>query len=106
MQVALLSTFAVTKKEPLSALLQRIHAAFLASGLGEPSMPFTFADGPIPGAFSTVDRLIKKYPDFARFVGERPAIPNVLPVRHAGGGRRRRAPIAAVPRRVDPFSFA
>jgi hypothetical protein len=31
MQVALLTTFAVTKKEPLAVLLERIHAAFLAS---------------------------------------------------------------------------
>ena len=51
MQVALLTTFAVTKKEPLAVLLERIHAAFLAAGLGEPSVLFTFSDPPVPGAF-------------------------------------------------------
>src|SRR5688572_13914410 len=81
MDVALLTTFAVPKKEPLSVLLARIHAAFLASGLGEPPILFTFSDAPVPGAFSTIDRLLKKYPDFARFTGERSGIPNVPPIR-------------------------
>jgi hypothetical protein len=45
-QVALLTTFAVTTKEPLAVLLERIHAAFLASGLGEPSILFPFSDPP------------------------------------------------------------
>ena len=80
MQVALLTEFTVTKKEPLAVLLERIHAAFLASGLGEPSMLFTFSDSPV-AAFSTIDRLLKKYPDFARFTGERSGIPNVPPIR-------------------------
>ena len=62
-------------------LLERIHAAFLASGLGEPSMLFTFSDAPVPGAFSTVDRLLKKYPEFARFTGERSIVPNTPPIR-------------------------
>jgi hypothetical protein len=81
MQVALLTTFAATKKEPLSVLLERIHAAFLSSGLGEPSILFIFSDPPVPGAFSTIDRLLKKYPDFARFTGELSGIPNVPPIR-------------------------
>ena len=80
MQVALLTEFTVTKKEPLAVLLERIHAAFLASGLGEPSMLFTFSDSPVAGR-STIDRLLKKYPDFARFAGERSGIPNVPPIR-------------------------
>ena len=80
MQVALLTEFTVTKKEPLAVLLERIHAAFLASGLGEPSMLFTFSDSPVAGR-STIDRLLKKYPDFARFTGERSGIPNVPPIR-------------------------
>jgi hypothetical protein len=47
MQVALLTTFVATKKEPLSVLLERIHGAFLASGLSEPSILFTFSDAPV-----------------------------------------------------------
>ena len=81
MHVALLTTFAVTKKEPLAVLLERIHAAFLASGLGEPSVLFTFSDAPVPGAFSTIDRLLKKYPEFTRFTGERSIVPNTPAIR-------------------------
>jgi hypothetical protein len=81
MQVALLTEFVVTKKEPLSALLERIHAAFLSSGLGEPSILFTFSDSPVPSASTAIDRLLKKYPDFARFTGQRSGIPNVPPIR-------------------------
>ena len=53
MQVALLTTFVVTKKEPLAVLLERIHSAFLAAGLGEPSILFTFSDA--PGARGSFD---------------------------------------------------
>jgi hypothetical protein len=81
MQVALMTTFASTKKEPLSVVLERIHAAFLASGLGEPSVFFTFSDPPVSGACSTIDRLLKKYPDFARLTGERSFVPNAPPTR-------------------------
>lgn len=87
MHVALLTTFAVTKKEPLAALLERIHAAFLTSGLGEPTVLFIFSDAPVPGAFSTIDRLLKKYPDFARFTGERSGVPNVPPIRQVSNRR-------------------
>ncbi len=81
MQVALLTTFIVTKKEPLAVLLERIHSAFLAADLGEPSILFTFSDAPVPGTRSIIDRLLKKYPDFARLAGERTGIPNVPPIR-------------------------
>jgi hypothetical protein len=82
MQVALLTTFVATRKEPLAELLDRIHASFLASGLDAPSILFTFADSPIPMGVSAIDRLLKKYPEFLRLVGERPPIPNVPTVRH------------------------
>jgi hypothetical protein len=81
MQVALLTTFVVPKKEPLSVLLERIHEAFLASGLGEPSMLFTFSDAPVAGPVSAIDRLVRKFPEFGRSVGELSGIPNVPPVR-------------------------
>jgi hypothetical protein len=81
MQVALLITFAAAKKEPLAELLQRIHAAFLASGLGEPAVLFTFSDSPVPKAQTAIDRLRKKYPAFARFTGESVIAPNMPPIR-------------------------
>ena len=81
MQVALLTTFATKKKQPLAELLAQIHAAFLASGLEEPSILFTFSDRPVPGGVSAVDRLLKKHPEFSRFAGERAPLPNAPPVR-------------------------
>ena len=81
MQVALLTEFTTAKREPLAVLLERIHSAFLASGLGEPSVLFVFSDAPVPGAFSTIDRLLRKYPEFARFTGERSLTPTTAPIR-------------------------
>src|SRR5262249_46934715 len=82
MQVALLTTFVVNKKEPLAELLERIHAAFLASGLEPPAILFTFSDRPVPGGVSAVDRLVKKHPEFGRFTGARSPLPDAPPVRH------------------------
>jgi hypothetical protein len=42
MRVALLTTFAASKKEPLVAMLNRVHQAFLDAGLGEPTIQFNF----------------------------------------------------------------
>ena len=81
MQVALLTTFVATKKEPLSLLLERIHAAFVANGLGEPSVLFAFSDSPVPKASTAIDRLLKKYPEFGRFTIERSVVPNTPPIR-------------------------
>src|SRR4029434_10322351 len=81
MHVALMTTFAVTKKEPLAVLLERIHAAVLTAGPGEPSILFTFSDSPVPTASTAIDRLLKKYPEFARFTGERSVAPNTPSIR-------------------------
>src|SRR5215470_18058578 len=83
MRVALLTTFVVNKKEPLAELLERVHGGFLASGLEEPTILFTFADRPVPGGVSAVERLLKKHPEFSRFTGEQSSpLPNTAPVRH------------------------
>lgn len=55
MRVALLTTFKAAKKEPLAALLERVRAAFIDCGEGEPSVQFSFADAPVPGFVSGVD---------------------------------------------------
>jgi hypothetical protein len=67
MRVALLTTFKASKKEPLAALLERIHAAFLASGHAQPSVQFSLADAPLPGFVSSVDRVLKRHPQLERF---------------------------------------
>jgi hypothetical protein len=60
MLIAFFTTFHASKKEPLAELLERIHAAFIASGLGEPAIQFSFADAPVPGFASSVDRVLKR----------------------------------------------
>ncbi len=45
MLVAMFTTFAAGKKEPLAEAIARIHAGFLAAGFGEPSVRFSPADG-------------------------------------------------------------
>jgi hypothetical protein len=68
MRMALLTTFAASKKEPLAALLERIYTAFLASGLGEPFAYFSFSDAPVAGTVSSIDRALKRFPVLERFL--------------------------------------
>ena len=81
MRVALLTTFTASRKEPLSALLERIRAAFLAAGQGEPAIRFSFSDAPLPDSVSSVDRVLKRYPQLQRFLVETAALPAGLAVR-------------------------
>jgi len=68
MRVALLHTFTASKKDPLDAVTERIHQAFLDAGLGEPVIQFTFGDAAVGGSVSSVDRVIKRFPELERFV--------------------------------------
>src|SRR3984893_1459996 len=68
MRVALLTTFVASRKEPLAEMLERIYQAFSGAGLGEPAIRFNFGDGPLGGSFSSVDRVLKRHPELARFV--------------------------------------
>lgn len=68
MRVALLTTFVSSQKEPLAEMLKRIYQAFSDVGLGEPAIRFDFGDGPLPGSVSSVDRVLKRHPELARFV--------------------------------------
>jgi hypothetical protein len=67
MRVALLTSFAASRKEPLVAMMDRVHQGFLDSGLREPFIRFNFGDGPIGGGVSSVDRVLKRHPELARF---------------------------------------
>ncbi|HJQ60195.1 MAG TPA: hypothetical protein VJ890_25040 [Vineibacter sp.] len=87
MRVALLTTFAASRKEPLAAALERIHASFLSAGLGEPTITFTLADAPVPGFVSSVERVLKRYPHLDRFTSTATALPGVVPpVRQISNG--------------------
>lgn len=66
-RVALLTTYHASKKEPLTELLQRIHQAFLDSGLRDPLVHFSFGDAPVPGFTSAVDRALRKFPKLEEF---------------------------------------
>jgi len=68
MRVALQTTFTASRKEPLSVMMDRVRQGFLDAGL-EPFLRFNFADGMVV-SFSCVDRVLKRYPDLARFVTE------------------------------------
>ena len=81
MRVALLTTFAASRKEPLAALLERIRAAFLTAGQGEPGVRFSFSDAPVARTVSSVDRVLKRHPQLQRFLVESAALPAGLAVR-------------------------
>jgi hypothetical protein len=66
MRVALLTTFAASRKEPLVTMMDRVHQGFVDAGL-EPVIHFNFADGGIV-SFSSVDRVLKRHPELERFV--------------------------------------
>lgn len=68
MRVALLTSFTASRKEPLLAAMDRVHQAFLDAGLSEPTLNFAFGDGRLAGGVSSVDRVLKRYPELDRFV--------------------------------------
>ena len=72
MRVALLTTFAASRKDPLGDMVARIHQAFLTVGMGDPTIWFLFADGILPGGVSSVDRVLKRYPELAKLVTTSP----------------------------------
>jgi hypothetical protein len=67
MQLALFTTFAASRKEPLVEVLERVHAAIVAADFGEPQVQFVMADSPIVGGVSSVDRVLKRFPALERF---------------------------------------
>jgi hypothetical protein len=75
MRVALYSIYKASKKEPLVELLQRIHQAFLDSGIRDPAVNFSFTDAPVVGFTSSVDRALKKFPKLEAFRCSRALFP-------------------------------
>src|SRR5262245_48614007 len=89
MQLALLTTFAASKKEPVADVLARIHTACAATGEA-PSVLFTLSDGPI-ASVSSIDRVLKRHPELKQFEATTSPYPNgpsirVLTNRAAAGG--------------------
>jgi hypothetical protein len=67
MLVGLVTTFRANRKEPLATVLERIHSAFRQSGEPDPQIRFVFADSGLPGRVSSVDRVLKRFPEMERF---------------------------------------
>jgi hypothetical protein len=107
MHVALAFIYRASRKEPLAEVLERIHAAFLASGLGEPAIQFSMADSPLPGAMSSVDRVVKRHPALQPLVWTGSMLPGSMlassmpptlpPIKQISNGVGSPAPGHAVP---------
>jgi hypothetical protein len=91
MQVALLTTFAASKKEPLADVMDRVRQAFLDSALGEPTIRFNFGDAPTAGFVSSVDRVLKRHPELERFVTDAAPMPGIPGARRISNGPLSRA---------------
>ena len=86
MRVALLTSFAASKKEPLVAMMNRIRQSFLETGLEEPAIRFNFGDALVPGFTSSVDRVLKRYPELRRFVTDAEPAPGIHGTRRISNG--------------------
>lgn len=95
MRVALLTTFAASRKEPLAAMMDRVHKGFVDAGL-EPFLRFNFADGGVV-SFSCVDRVLKGHPELDRFVTMAPPLPGLTAVRRLSNGPLSEGANEAVP---------
>src|SRR5579862_1259426 len=71
MHLALFTTFAASRKEPLVEVLERVHAAIVTADLGEPQIEFVMTDSPLAGGVSSVDRVLKRFPMLANFARNR-----------------------------------
>lgn len=79
MRVAIHTTFAASRKEPLVEVAGRVRQAFLGAGLPEPVIRFTLFDS--PAGVSSVDRVLKRYPAMERFVTRKAPVPSSPGVR-------------------------
>jgi hypothetical protein len=85
MRVALQTTFAASRKEPLAQVVARIHKAFADVGMGEPPIEFSFGDAPLPGYVSSVNRVLKRFPELERYVTESAPMPGITGARRIVG---------------------
>jgi hypothetical protein len=97
MRLALLTTFAASKKDPLDSVMERIHKAFLDAGLGEPLVRFSFGDTSTHAFVSSVDRVLKRHPELGRFVTIVSPMPGIPGARQFSNGPTSPAASEAVP---------
>ncbi|MGR4064474.1 MAG: hypothetical protein ACLQPV_03395 [Vulcanimicrobiaceae bacterium] len=82
MPTAFVTEIASSRKEALSALVERVHAAFLAEG-ETPAVRFALADAQF-GSVSSVARVLKRYPGLERFATAAPVPPGTESLIAAG----------------------
>jgi hypothetical protein len=82
MFVAVFTTFAATRKEPLVDMVKRVHAGFVEAGFGEPVVRFSMSDAPVSVEIaalsqiagikkvSSIARVVKRWPQLERFARE------------------------------------
>jgi hypothetical protein len=87
MLLAVVTNFRASRKDPLAEVLSRIHGAFHDSGIGEPELAFGFGDAPVPGFVSSVDRVLKRFPQMQDFYFAAPPLPSMGEVRQISNGR-------------------
>ena len=80
MDVLVQYAYRASKKEPFGVLLRRLHDALLAAALPV-SYEFAFADSPVGGGVSAVDRAVKKFPQVAALVRTE-SVPGILGPAH------------------------
>lgn len=80
MLMAVFTSFAASRKEPLGDTVERVHAAFVTAGFGEPVVRVSILDPHDPAELSTaaaapgikrvssVDRILKRWPELAPLV--------------------------------------
>jgi hypothetical protein len=98
MRVALLTTFAASKKEPLVTVMDRIHQAFLDARLNDRVILVNFGDG-LLGSVSSVDRVLKRHPELERFVTAASPMPGI-----PGAQRITNGPMSPSP--GEPMDYA
>jgi len=86
MRVALVYTFAASRKEPLATMLDRVHQGFVDAGFTEPTIRFNFGNPLIGGGVSSVDRVLKRYPELSRFVTEAEPAPGIRGAKRISNG--------------------
>jgi hypothetical protein len=86
MRIALLTTFAASRKEPLAIVMDRVRQAFLDAGLGEPLVRLNFGDAVVGGFVSSVDRVLKRHPELERFVTSGSPVPGFPGARRISNG--------------------
>ena len=111
MLIAMFTTFAASRKEPLGDVIGRIHGAFLTAGFGEPRVHFVLTDppgslegGPIEAItgikrVSSVTRVLKRWPHLERFA-------RITGSTAAQGAKSRMMSNLNANRAVEPVSFA